>query len=140
MSKLQSSHQGVHWRSTAWETAAVSSLPVMGLSLPLEIMLAIHVTFTCFPSVLFRVLWSGVQQKQGNALVYLHVQVTESMRSLSFCRLLSISGESDRFRNGDYILAPYNLSNHSKVLEELFFFCFGSFLQSLHSVDFITFI
>lgn len=32
-----------------------------------------HVAFTCFPSVLFKVLWSGVQEKQGNSLVYLHV-------------------------------------------------------------------
>ena len=32
-----------------------------------------HVTFSCFPSVLFKVLWSGVKQRQGNTLVYLHV-------------------------------------------------------------------
>lgn len=37
VSKLRSSHQGVPRRSTARETAAVSSLPVMGLSLPQEI-------------------------------------------------------------------------------------------------------
>ena len=70
--KLLNPLNGTHRRSAAWKVGALR-LPLLGLLTSSGDNAASYVTFTCFPSAISKVLWSGVQKKQGGLLVCLHL-------------------------------------------------------------------